>query len=153
MGMTPAFLLMEDDGAGLAFKLELSFDPLDGFFEDSNRNTFGFRRIQAKREQILAAFGATADGFRLLERAVQIVRGKAAQIVDEHMLVIVGAQQMGGEVLAAAALRGFQDHDRSSGLNPRAVRSRRRKSRISASAARRSASVSGVSGSEPMFAA
>lgn len=153
MGMTPAFLLVEDDGAGLAFKLELSFDPLDGVLEDGDGDAFGFGRIQAEREKILAAFRATTDGLRFLERAVQIVRGKTAQIMNEHMLVIIGAHQMGGEVLAAAALRGFQDHDSPSGLKPRAVRSRRRSSRISASAARRSASASGVTGSEPMFTA
>jgi len=51
MRMTPPFLFVKDDGAGLPFEAELSFDPVDGLFEDLNRDAGGLRRIQAHRKQ------------------------------------------------------------------------------------------------------
>ncbi|MNN91028.1 hypothetical protein D3C81_2090800 [compost metagenome] len=45
-----------------------------------------------------------------LEGTVQVARDGTAQIHDLGQLIVVGIQQVGGKILAAAALRSKRDH-------------------------------------------
>ena len=65
MGMPPAFLFMEDDGARLAFEAELLLNPVNSVLEGCDRHLRAFRRIQAQGEKILAALRASRCEGRL----------------------------------------------------------------------------------------
>lgn len=124
MRMTAAFLLVKDNRTGLAFEAKPFFDPVNRLLENGSGHPRVLGRTQGQRKHVLAAFRAATHGLDFLERPAQIVRGKAAQLVQADMLIVVGAHQMDGQILAAAALTSFQDHGAASGFSPSAVMSR-----------------------------
>src|SRR5690606_25896483 len=69
------------------------------------------------------------------------------------VIVIARREKIAGKLLSAAALFGFQDHGPPSDDLPRARRSSVRRADTSRQASLRSASVSGVTGREPVFTA
>ena len=152
VGMPAAFLFMEDERARLAFEAEAFFDAVDGFAESIDGDVCLRRWRQAQREEILAAARAFGGRFRFPERALEVVGGEPAQFVQIDMFVVVGAHQVDGQALAAAALGGFEDHGPVSRM-PSARKSSVRIERTARIVSRKSSSVSGVIGSVPILAA
>jgi hypothetical protein len=58
----------------------------------------------------LLAARALAGGVGFAERAAQIVGNEAPHFVDLDMLVLLSAQQVLRQLLAAGALASFEDH-------------------------------------------
>ena len=146
-------LFVEDDGAGLTFQTELCFDLLDGLFKIFDRGVRTFGRIEAHREQMLFAACSPRDGIGFAERFDQIITDEAAHVMQLDMIIVPHRQKIAGELRGVAALFGFQDHGSLPGTLPRAAKSSVRISEISRQASLISASVSGVTGSEPEFTA
>src|SRR3546814_6066234 len=81
-----------------------------------------------------------------LHRTHEIIGHEAADLMHFDMLIFLRLHQMEAELLCAAALGGLEDHGSTSRFS--ASINMRRISRISATAARSAASVSGVTRSE-----
>ena len=153
MGMQAIFFFVKDNRSGLAFQTELLFDPVNRVFEYLDGDGFALRRVDGNREEILLALRAKADRFGFLEGVIQIVGGKALDLMHAHMLVVVHLHEMSGEVRAGAALRSLDNHWLRSACLPSALINRQRISRTSCRHVRRNSSVSGVIGNEPILAA
>jgi len=153
MGMSPSVLLMEDDGAGLTFQAELGFDLLDGLLEILDGRIRALGRVEAHREEMLFAARSPCDGIGFAEGLNQIITDEAAHVMQFNVLVVTHRQQVTGELRGIAALFGFQDQGSLPGGLPSAAMSSLRISEISRQASLISASVSGVTGREPVFTA
>ena len=153
MSMAPSQLLVEHDRAGLARKAQLLLDVVDRCLKDLDRNVFSRRRAEAQREQELLAACPDADGVGFPQCAVEVGRQEAAQLVQLDVIVLVGAQQVNGQLSCSAALACFEDHGAPSVTNPRLRISNRRTSTTSLLSAATCASISGVSTMVPARAA
>ncbi len=91
--------------------------------------------------------------FGLFECRNQIVAGKAAYLMQFDMIVFTLGQQVVGKLRGIAPLFGFEDHVSPPGPLPSADIRSSRIAATSRQAACNSASVSGVTGSEPVFTA
>ena len=116
-------------------------------------------RMEPQAECMLVILGATPEGKKELVGFQVGVRESAQSwrelLVDikARGLAVPHRQQVAGELRGVAALFGFQDHGSLPGALPRAAKSAARISAISRQASLISASVSGVTGSEPEFTA
>jgi hypothetical protein len=102
---------------------------------------------------VILAARTLGNGVRLAECARQIVADKAAHVMQLDMIVFAKREQVARELRGIPALGSFQDHGPSPGTLPSARRSSARRADISRQACFRSASVSGVTGREPVFTA
>lgn len=127
------------------------FDLIDRPFEDVDADVLASGRVERHGKQELLAARALGDSLRFLHRAQEIVGYEAAYLVNLDMLVL-GLEQMKAERLRSTALGCFEDHD-SSSVRSSASMSIRRISPIWRMASFRSDSISGVTGSAPIWAA
>jgi hypothetical protein len=67
-------------------------------------------RIDGKRVEIFDALRGLGLRVPFGKRAVQVLRDGAPQIDDFNAVIVVGVEQMGCELLSAAALVSFRDH-------------------------------------------
>jgi len=153
MRMPPTFLLVKDNRARLAGETQLLFGCVDGGLEGLHRDRFQLRRIEAEREQKLPALRGAADRPRLHHGVTQVIGCEAAQLVQLHVLVL-SLEKVARQVSCATARIAVQDHDGSAPERwPSAVIRSARMAWILMQARRSSASVSGVTGKVPVFAA
>ncbi|MEQ8328086.1 MAG: hypothetical protein RH951_13095 [Parvibaculum sp.] len=104
MRMPPPFLLVKNDHARLAFQTVLLFDGFKRTIEGADMDALVLGRVQGNREQVLSAFRPLGDGFRFAQRADDIIRHEAANVVYLDMLVFFGFEEMQSELFCAAAL-------------------------------------------------
>ena len=162
MRVPPPVFLVEDNGARLAFEAELALDLVGSILEIEGCDGFAVRRVEAGREQVVFAARAFGDGIDFAEGRQQIIADEAANLVQLDMIVVPHRKQVTSELRAAAAFFRLEDHGFKShpalepdpvSCRPSAISRSRRIACTSLQACRRSPSVSGVTGSEPVFTA
>ena len=67
-------------------------------------------RIDGERVEILDALRRLGLRIPFGKRAVEVLRDGAAHVGDFNAVVVVGVEQMGGELLPAGALVSLRDH-------------------------------------------
>ena len=148
MAVLAAILDMKDDGARLSRKAELSFRAVD-VVEILLPGEGTLRRVGIDREavEVIAAAGhGVGAKFPLREGAMQVMRDRAADLGDLHILVVERVLQMGGEILSEPALAGLGDH----GFCPKALK---QAARISVKERTASSSMTPLPGPEAAAAA
>ena len=88
----PCYTKPELVAAGLARETGPFLDPRNRLFEGIDADRFGFRRIERYRKHKLFAARAQTHCLRLLERANEIVRHKALDLMKFDLLVLFGLE-------------------------------------------------------------
>src|SRR5690606_10864543 len=79
-------------------------------------------RVYGEAVEILLCPGAGRHRLELGKGAVQIVSHRTIDLGDFHVLVVEGVHQVGGEIIAMAALAAFEDHGARSSASKSATR-------------------------------
>lgn len=119
MGMTAAILFVEDDHTGMTDEAELLLDPVDCNLEGADRYARCLRRAQRKRIEVLDAFGAATDRFRLAQSTHDRIRDETAYLMNFDMLIL-RLHEVNGQIAGTAALIAIEDHGHAPSINPRA---------------------------------
>ena len=107
---------VNDDGAGLAGKAELVFGAADEIvIVLAVEGALRVVGIDGQRVEILDALRGLGLGIPFGKRAVQVLRDGAAHVGDLNAVIVVGVEQVGGELLPAGALIAFGYHPLSVG--------------------------------------
>nr|WP_181389489.1 hypothetical protein [Pseudoprimorskyibacter insulae] len=115
-----AFLLMENNGAGLVGQAKGFFDAGNRILKIFGRGVRIFGRVQRQGKQMLFALCAATDGMAFLKRAQQIICRKAAYVMHGNALILI-LQKMPRQVPRPAALIANEDHGTRSVLRPSAM--------------------------------
>jgi hypothetical protein len=153
VSMPPPVLLMEDHGTRLIGQAELFLGSGNRLFEGLDWHIGFVGRVEAQGEEMVAAPRPAGDGIGLAEGFEQVRADKPSHFKQLDMIVLAHGEEVAPELGGIAAFLPFEDHGPSSGILPRARRRSARRAAISRQADFRSASVSGVTGREPVFTA
>src|SRR6266436_701801 len=102
---------VEDNSAGLAGEAESFFRAADEIvIVLAGVGALGVVGVDGQGVEILAAVRGSCFGIPLSERAMQVLRDRAAHFRHFDAIVVVGVEQVGGKLLPARALVAFGDH-------------------------------------------
>ena len=82
---------------------------MESAFKFLFRNAFTLGRVEAQGIEILFALRGAADGVAFSKRTIQILRNKAAQVMNFDPLIIL-FHKVSGQVSGSAALITDQNH-------------------------------------------
>ena len=121
---------MADHGARLVVELQRFLDAADEIkILLVGETVFVLPGIDGQGIEVFAGFGGLGLDFPFAERAMQVLRHRAAHIQHVDAFIVGAVQEMGGELAPAAALAGFGDHasSPSQGATPLACSSNSRR--------------------------